>query len=81
MKAVEAATKASWPGAVVLPVMDPWSSDGVRFRQAGIPVYGVSGVFIEVNDYRAHGQDERIEVQAFYEGVEFMYRLMRALAR
>jgi acetylornithine deacetylase/succinyl-diaminopimelate desuccinylase-like protein len=81
MKAIESATKASWPGAVVLPVMDPWSSDGVRFRQAGIPVYGVSGVFIDVNDYRAHGQDERIEVQAFYEGVEFMYKLMRALAR
>jgi acetylornithine deacetylase/succinyl-diaminopimelate desuccinylase-like protein len=81
MKAVEASTKAIWPGALVLPVMDPWSSDGVRLRQAGIPVYGVSGVFIEVDDYRAHGQDERIEVQAFYEGVEFMYRLMRALAQ
>jgi acetylornithine deacetylase/succinyl-diaminopimelate desuccinylase-like protein len=81
MKAIESATKASWPGVVVLPVMDPWSSDGVRFRQAGIPVYGVSGVFIDVDDYRAHGQDERIEVQAFYEGVEFMYRLMRELTR
>ncbi len=81
MKAIESATKAIWPGAMVLPVMDPWSSDGVRLRQAGIPVYGVSGVFIEVDDYRAHGQDERIEVQAFYEGVEFMYMLMRALAQ
>jgi acetylornithine deacetylase/succinyl-diaminopimelate desuccinylase-like protein len=81
MKAVESATRAIWPGVVVLPVMDPWSSDGVTFRQAGVPVYGVSGVFIDVDDYRAHGRDERIEVRAFYEGIEFMYRLMRALAR
>ena len=81
MKAIETATLASWPGAIVIPVMDPWSSDGVTFRRAGIPVYGVSGVFIDVDDYRAHGKDERIEVQAFYEGVEFMYRLMRALAQ
>jgi acetylornithine deacetylase/succinyl-diaminopimelate desuccinylase-like protein len=34
-----------------------------------------------MDDYRAHGKDERTEVQAFYEGVEFMYRLMRALAQ
>ena len=68
MKAVERATKAIWPGVVVLPVMDPWSSDGVHFRRAGIPVYGLSGVFLDVNDYRAHGKDERIEVRAFYEG-------------
>ena len=80
MKAVERATKAIWPGVVVLPVMDPWSSDGVHFRRAGIPVYGLSGVFLDVNDYRAHGKDERIEVRAFYEGVEFMHRLMRELA-
>ena len=79
MKAVERATAAIWPGVVVLPVMDPWSSDGVHFRRAGVPVYGLSGVFIDVDDYRAHGKDERIEVRAFYEGVEFMYRLMRDL--
>jgi acetylornithine deacetylase/succinyl-diaminopimelate desuccinylase-like protein len=81
MKAVERATAAIWPGVVVLPVMDPWSSDGGLFRRAGIPVYGVSGVFLDFDDYRAHGKDERVEVRAFYEGVEFMYRLMRELSR
>ena len=43
-------------------------------------MYGLSGVFRDVNDCRAHGKDERIEVKAFYEGVEFMHRLMRELA-
>jgi acetylornithine deacetylase/succinyl-diaminopimelate desuccinylase-like protein len=42
-------------------------------------VYGVSGVFFDIDDVRAHGKDERVLVQAFYEGVEFMYRLMKEL--
>ena len=69
-----------WPGVIVLPVMDPWTSDGRRFRLAGSPVYGVSGVFFDIDDVRAHGKDERVSVQAFYEGVEFMYRLMKELS-
>ena len=79
MGAVERVTAAMWPGVVVLPVMDPWSTDGARLRQAGVPVYGVSGIFYDIGDVRAHGKDERIGVQSFYEGVEFMYRLMKDL--
>jgi acetylornithine deacetylase/succinyl-diaminopimelate desuccinylase-like protein len=79
MTAVERVTAAMWPGVVVLPVMDPWTTDGVRLRKAGVPVYGVSGIFYDINDVRAHGKDERIGVQSFYEGVEFMYRLMKDL--
>lgn len=80
MEPVRRITTEMWPGAVVLPVMDPWSTDGLHFRRAGIPVYGVSAVFIDVDDSRAHGRDERVGVTEFYEGVEFMYRLIRSLA-
>jgi acetylornithine deacetylase/succinyl-diaminopimelate desuccinylase-like protein len=80
MKAVEQATHALWPDVMVLPVMDPWSSDAVRLRRAGTPVYGVSGVFYDIDDVRAHGRDERVLAEAFYQGVEFMYRLMKALS-
>jgi acetylornithine deacetylase/succinyl-diaminopimelate desuccinylase-like protein len=80
MSAVERVTSTIWPGVVVLPVMDPWTTDGVHFRKAGVPVYGVSGIFYDINDVRAHGKDERIGVQSFYEGVEFMYRLMKELS-
>jgi acetylornithine deacetylase/succinyl-diaminopimelate desuccinylase-like protein len=79
MTAVERVTAAMWPGVVVLPVMDPWSTDGARLRQAGVPVYGISGIFYDIDDVRSHGKDERIGVRAFYEGVEFMYRLMKDL--
>ncbi|MGZ8398995.1 MAG: M20/M25/M40 family metallo-hydrolase [Gemmatimonadales bacterium] len=79
MKAAERVTASMWPDVVVLPVMDPWSTDGAHLRRAGVPVYGLSGVFYDINDVRAHGKDERIGIQAFYEGVEFMYRLMKSL--
>jgi acetylornithine deacetylase/succinyl-diaminopimelate desuccinylase-like protein len=80
MTAVERVTAQMWPGVVVLPVMDPWTSDGTRLRKAGVPVYGLSGIFFDIDDIRAHGKDERISVQAFYEGVEFMYRVMKELS-
>jgi acetylornithine deacetylase/succinyl-diaminopimelate desuccinylase-like protein len=77
--AVRRVTEGLWPGVAVLPVMDVWSTDGVYFRRAGYPVYGVSGIFFDVDDVRSHGRDERIRVESFYEGVEFMYRLMKEL--
>ena len=79
MAAVERVTGAMWPGVIVLPVMDPWTTDGRYFRAAGTPVYGVSGIFYDVSDVRAHGKDERVLVQSFYEGVEFNYRLLKDL--
>ncbi len=78
--AVESASAACWPGIPVVPVMDLWASDGVHLRRAGIPVYGVSGIYFDVDDVRSHGSDERIAVAAFEQGLEFMYRLMRRLA-
>jgi len=41
---------------------------------------GVSGVFIDVDDVRAHGKDERIGVKEFDDGVECIYELIRALS-
>jgi acetylornithine deacetylase/succinyl-diaminopimelate desuccinylase-like protein len=78
--AVESITGEMWPGVPVLPVMDVWSTDGARLRRAGLPVYGVTGLFFDIHDNRSHGADERILVDAFYESVEFMYRLMKRLS-
>jgi acetylornithine deacetylase/succinyl-diaminopimelate desuccinylase-like protein len=79
MTAVESVTTAMWPGVVVLPVMLPGATDGRFLRKAGIPTYGVSGLFHDVDDVRAHGRDERIPVRSFYEAQEFVYRLVAAL--
>jgi len=79
MQSVQRVTDQMWKDVLVLPVMDPWSSDCIHYRRAGMPTYGVSGVFFDIDDVRAHGKDERILVQSYYEGVEFMYRLMKDL--
>ncbi len=78
MANVEKLTASMWPGVTVTPLMSTGASDGRYLRMAGIPVYGVSGIFEDVDDIRAHGRDERIGVQNFYDGVEFMYRFIKA---
>ena len=77
---VEKVTRKLWPGVPVIPVMDTGASDGAYLRAAGIPTYGVSGVFVDIDDIRAHGRDERIIVKSFYDGVEYMYQLVREFA-
>jgi acetylornithine deacetylase/succinyl-diaminopimelate desuccinylase-like protein len=72
-------TKAMWGDVPVVPNMETGATDGLYLRNIGMPVYGVSGVVLDADDIRAHGKDERIGVRAFYEGVEFSYRLVKAL--
>ncbi|HXH06849.1 MAG TPA: M20/M25/M40 family metallo-hydrolase [Vicinamibacterales bacterium] len=81
MAAVERVTAALWPGVPVVPTMATGATDGLYLRNAGIPTYGVSGIFLDVDDVRAHGRDERVGVREFYEGREFLYRLVKELAR
>jgi acetylornithine deacetylase/succinyl-diaminopimelate desuccinylase-like protein len=77
---VQRITEEMWPGVPVVPVMSTGATDGLHLRRAGIPVYGVSGLFGDVDDSRAHGQDERILIESFFEGQEFLYRLVKALS-
>ncbi|MGH7477184.1 MAG: M20/M25/M40 family metallo-hydrolase [Longimicrobiales bacterium] len=78
LEPIERITEAMWPGVPVVPTMSTGATDGLYLRNAGIPVYGVSGLFY--GETFAHGMNERIPVDAFYEGQEFLYRLVKALA-
>jgi acetylornithine deacetylase/succinyl-diaminopimelate desuccinylase-like protein len=80
MGAIERVTQQMWPGVPVVPVMGTGATDGLYLRRAGIPTYGVDGIFEDVDDNRAHGKDERIGIKQFYDGQEFLYRLVKALA-
>ena len=79
MGALEKVSAEMWPRIPLVPTMDSGASDGAIARAAGIPTYGVSGLWMDVNDDRSHGRDERILVSSFYEGVDFYYRLTKAL--
>ena len=79
MDAVDRVTKRLW-NIPVIPVMETGATDGLYLRNAGIPVYGISGVFVDINDIRAHGRDERIGVQNYYDGAEYIYQLVKEVS-
>jgi acetylornithine deacetylase/succinyl-diaminopimelate desuccinylase-like protein len=79
LKPLEAVAAAMWPGAPVIPEMETGASDSVYTIAAGIPSYGINGMAIDQDDVRAHGKDERLRVGAYYDGVEFFYRYLKAL--
>ena len=81
LDAITSATHNLWPGLPVIPVMTTGASDGVYLNVAGIPTYGVSGIFTDRDDVRAHGRDERILVKSFYEAIPFFYDLAARLGR
>jgi len=78
MGPIERITEAMWPGIPVIPIMSTGATDGLYLRNAGIPTYGVSGIFSDVDDDREHGKDERIGMKQFYDAREFLYRLVKA---
>ncbi|MEQ1493151.1 MAG: M20/M25/M40 family metallo-hydrolase, partial [Terricaulis sp.] len=80
MQAAIRAVHASYPNAVVSPYMSAGATDGLFFRAAGIPTYGVGAIFIGDNDDFAHGLNERVPVDAFYNGLTHWRLLVTNLA-
>jgi acetylornithine deacetylase/succinyl-diaminopimelate desuccinylase-like protein len=80
MRAIEQAKEKLWPGVPVVPEMETGATDGLYFRQLGIPTYGITGTAADLDDVRMHGKDERMAVQDFYDGLEFEYQLIKAMA-
>jgi acetylornithine deacetylase/succinyl-diaminopimelate desuccinylase-like protein len=80
MRVIERHAAEFWPGAPVIPVMSAGATDGSFLRNAGIPTYGHSGLAGDIADNRAHGRDERVLVKSYFEGLEYLYRLVKALS-
>ncbi|HEY8735003.1 MAG TPA: M20/M25/M40 family metallo-hydrolase [Puia sp.] len=80
MKRVGEVTHKLWPGIPVLPVMGVGASDGKYLRAEGMPTYGISGVFLDVDDFRMHAKDERIRVDDFYDGLNYNYEIIRTFS-
>jgi acetylornithine deacetylase/succinyl-diaminopimelate desuccinylase-like protein len=80
VQAMERTLRVVWPGVPYVTTMSTGATDGKYTRIAGIPTYGISCMFFQRNDSRAHGKDERVGVQDFYDGVEFNYKLIRELS-
>jgi len=79
--AINRTTEKIWPGVPTVPMMVMGATDGKYLRIAGIPTYGVQGIFFDRNDIRFHGRDERVPIQSFYEGQAFLYDLVKVLTK
>jgi acetylornithine deacetylase/succinyl-diaminopimelate desuccinylase-like protein len=81
MQPVARVTKELFGDIPVIPTMSTGANDSRFLLALGIQSYGVSGIFSDPKtDARAHGRDERIRMQSYYEGQEFLYRLTKLLA-
>jgi len=81
MSAVGTIVASMFPGVPVVPTMSTGATDGLYLRNAGIPTFGVDGLFDDIDDVRAHGRDERVGIKQFNEDLEFQYRLITALSK
>jgi acetylornithine deacetylase/succinyl-diaminopimelate desuccinylase-like protein len=80
MRPIEELTRRMWKGVPTIPSMSTGATDSEQFRASGIPMYGVSGLFMDIDDVRAHGRDERVGVRQFYVAQEFLYELVKGYA-
>jgi len=79
--AVEKLTREMFGDIPVVPTMSTGATDSRYFRALGIPAFGVSGLFSDPTvDARAHGRDERVRIEWYYKGQEFLYQLTRLLS-
>ena len=78
---IDASVKNVWGPLPVVPIMETGATDGLYLRNAGVPVYGLSGLFIAIDDIRAHGKDERILITAFDQGLDFTYDFLKRLTK
>src|SRR5262249_17847140 len=81
MKAASKVGDTMWSGTITVPIMVMGGTDGRYLRTAGIPTYGIQGIFMPIDDFRAHGRDERLSVDAFYEANTFLYELVKSLSQ
>jgi acetylornithine deacetylase/succinyl-diaminopimelate desuccinylase-like protein len=79
MAAVAKAVHASYPGVPLVPDMATYATDGSVCRAAGIPTYGVSGIFMKDSDDFSHGLNERISIRSFHAALDHWYVLLKEI--
>jgi len=78
--AVGMAVRARYPGVKMIPIMESGGTDGMHFRKAGVPTWGVSAIFMQPDEKYAHGLNERVPVKAFYDALDHWTIIIQELA-
>jgi acetylornithine deacetylase/succinyl-diaminopimelate desuccinylase-like protein len=69
-----------WPGVPLVPSLSTGATDGRFLNAAGLPTYGLSGMFVDPDGGGVHGLNERIRVRSLYEGRDFLYSVVKVYA-
>ena len=77
---IETVAQQMWPGVPVVPALEPGASDAQFLNPAGIPTYGITGLFTDADGGRIHGLNERIRIRSVYEGRSFLFQLVKRYA-
>ena len=80
MGPIETVSARFYPGVPVIPILQPGATDGQFLGAAGIPTYGVNGLFLDADLGGIHGLNERVRVQSLYDGRDFLYELVKIYA-
>jgi acetylornithine deacetylase/succinyl-diaminopimelate desuccinylase-like protein len=80
MGPIEKEAAKLWPGVPVVPILLTGATDGVHTNAAGIPTYGVSGIFGSSDGDGIHGLNERVRVKSLYDGRDFLFALIKDYA-
>jgi acetylornithine deacetylase/succinyl-diaminopimelate desuccinylase-like protein len=70
-----------FPGVPILPTMLTAATDGVYMEAAGIPTYGVPGLWSDPDLNGIHGLNERMEVLSLYTGRDYLTDLVKAYTK
>jgi acetylornithine deacetylase/succinyl-diaminopimelate desuccinylase-like protein len=80
MKPIEKLVAEIWPGVPVIPSISTGATDGRFLLAAGIPTYGVSGIFVDPDGNGVHGLNERVRVKSLLDGRVFLHSLVKTYA-
>ncbi|HKS66303.1 MAG TPA: M20/M25/M40 family metallo-hydrolase [Candidatus Acidoferrales bacterium] len=80
-KTITQVARQQFPGAAVLPYMSTGATDSAFLRERSVQAYGLLPFPMAKDDLlRAHGDDERIGLDSFRKGIDFLYAIVTNFA-
>jgi acetylornithine deacetylase/succinyl-diaminopimelate desuccinylase-like protein len=80
LNALSKAVHSRYPELPLITYMESGGTDGMHFRRAGVPTWGISGRFMNPDEMFAHGLNERVPIKAFYDALDHWSIIIRELA-
>jgi acetylornithine deacetylase/succinyl-diaminopimelate desuccinylase-like protein len=78
---IKTVSAQEFAGAPVVPYMSTGATDSARLRMRSVQAYGLEPFPLTEDDLmRMHAEDERISIDSFRKGIQFLYAVVNAFA-